>query len=140
MGASPPHAQDGGDGERVNALTDLSALPAGLEAIYEYFFVLLRDTVSVREGPGWRQTGMRCIGRLHAVLAVAQAPLTIKSLGMPTGTSAVLRHLPISRNSSTAMARERGFIMSVWLSSSLTTAGVIGTWTLRRVIMTSPCA
>ena len=84
-GRALQHAQDRGDDDRVDALTDLSALPAGLEAIYEYFLVLLRDTVSLREGPGWRRTWNEMYRPLLAVLAVAQAPLTIKSLGLLTG-------------------------------------------------------
>lgn len=105
-------ARDQGDKARIEALTDLAALPAGLDAIYEYFLVLLRDTVARREGPHWRQVWNVAYRPLLAVLAVAQAPLTIELLGLLTGRPGEhdrsARPLPTSRNSWTGTGREPG--------------------------------
>ncbi|MEU9688655.1 hypothetical protein [Amycolatopsis japonica] len=69
-----------GDAKRVTALTELAVLPAGLDGIYEYFLVLIRDTVKRREGPQWTSRWKQVHLRLLEVLAVAQAPLPRKTL------------------------------------------------------------
>ncbi len=73
-------AAEAGDEARVAALTDLSVLPAGLDGIYEYFLVLISDTVRHREGVRWKRVWNRVYRRLFGVLAVAQAPLTRATL------------------------------------------------------------
>jgi tetratricopeptide (TPR) repeat protein len=76
-----------GDGERVAALTRLSVLPAGLDGIYEYFLVVIRDTVKRREGNRWTHVWARVHRKLLEVLAVAQAPLPLKTLLLLTDLS-----------------------------------------------------
>lgn len=79
-------AHESDDENRINALTDLSVLPLGLDGIYQYFLVLVRDTVVRREGwPGWKGTRRQVYRPLLSVLTVAQAPLTSAHLAMLTG-------------------------------------------------------
>ena len=76
------------DPKRVAALTEFSVLPAGLDGIYEYFLVLIRDTVKRREGAQWTHTWKRVHLRLLEVLAVALAPLPRKTLLLLTDLTA----------------------------------------------------
>jgi tetratricopeptide (TPR) repeat protein len=78
----------GDDAGRVAALTELAVLPAGLDGIYEYFLVLIRDTVKRREGAQWTHHWKRVHLRLLEVLAVVQAPLPRKTLLLLTELTA----------------------------------------------------
>ncbi|HZB30322.1 MAG TPA: hypothetical protein VE465_09165 [Streptosporangiaceae bacterium] len=73
-------AMGNGDGGQVAALTDLLALPDGLDGIYEYFLVVLRDTVQRREGGSWKRVWDGIYRRVLGVLSVAQAQLRLDSL------------------------------------------------------------
>ncbi|HEV7979967.1 hypothetical protein [Amycolatopsis sp.] len=68
-----------GDSARIAAVTDMSALPAGLDGIHRYFLVLVRDSVR-RQEPRWRQLWRNAYRPLLAVLAVAQTPLTFRQI------------------------------------------------------------
>lgn len=69
-----------GDQDRVRALTDLRVLPDGLDGIYGYFLVVLRDAVRHREGWGWSRVWETVYRPILGVLSVAQASLDVDSL------------------------------------------------------------
>lgn len=73
-------AYETGDADGVGGLTDLTALPSGLDGIYEYFLVAVCDTVARREGETWRRVWRVSHRPLLGVLAVAQSPLTVDRL------------------------------------------------------------
>jgi hypothetical protein len=66
-----------GDATQLAALTDLVTLPDGLDGIYEYFLVVLRDTTQHRAGLHiWNNVYRPVLG----VLSVAQAPVSVSTL------------------------------------------------------------